>query len=75
MRKDITIEAQPRTLRGKNEARRLRSYRTCWLPAEAPISYTAPRESGAYVPETAARLDDDRNLSDGARRCARKIAQ
>ncbi len=25
MRKDITIEAQPRTLRGKNEARRLRA--------------------------------------------------
>lgn len=59
----------------KDEARRLRSYRTCWRPAHEPVVYAAPRESGAYVPETAAGLDDDRNLTDGARRCARKIAQ
>ena len=62
------------TVLPQNEARRLRSYRTCWRPAVEPIAYAAPRESGAYVPETAARLDDDRNLTDGARRCARKIA-
>jgi broad specificity phosphatase PhoE len=27
------------------------------------------------VPETAARIEDDRNLTDGARRCARKLAE
>lgn len=37
--------------------------------------YATPKESGAYVPELSARLDDDRNLTDGARRCARKIAE
>jgi hypothetical protein len=58
----------------KDEARRLRSYRTCWRPADDPIAYAASRESSAYVPETSASVDDDRNLTDGARRCARKIA-
>jgi hypothetical protein len=33
------------------------------------------RETGAYVPELSARLEDDPNLTDGARRCARKIAE
>ena len=33
-----------------------------------------PRDSGEYVPEMAARIDNDRNLTDGARRCARKLA-
>jgi hypothetical protein len=37
--------------------------------------YDLPRQSGAYVPELSARIDDDRNLTDGARRCARKIAE
>jgi hypothetical protein len=35
----------------------------------------APRETGAYVPELAARIDNDPNLTDGARRCARKLAE
>jgi hypothetical protein len=34
-----------------------------------------PKETGAYVPELAARIEDDRNLTDGARRCARKLAE
>lgn len=34
-----------------------------------------PKDTGAYVPELSARLDNDRNLTDGARRCARKIAE
>lgn len=34
-----------------------------------------PRDSGAYVPEMAAHVDADRNLTDGARRCARKLAE
>jgi hypothetical protein len=33
------------------------------------------RHLTAYVPELAARLENDRNLTDGARRCARKIAE
>lgn len=37
--------------------------------------FAPPEDSGAYVPETAARLEDDRNLTDGARRCARKLAE
>jgi hypothetical protein len=37
--------------------------------------YAAPKDTGAYVPELSARLDDDPNLTDGARRCARKLAQ
>jgi hypothetical protein len=34
-----------------------------------------PRASRAYVPELAARVEDDANLTDGARRCARKLAE
>jgi broad specificity phosphatase PhoE len=59
----------------KDPTRQMRSYRTCWLPAEEKPLRAPPRESGAYVPETAARLEDDRNLTDGARRCARKLAE
>lgn len=33
------------------------------------------RTAAPKVPELAARLDDDRNLTDGARRCARKLAE
>jgi DNA-binding transcriptional ArsR family regulator len=53
----------------------MRSYRTCWLPADHPELATPPRDTGAYVPELAARVDDDTNLTDGARRCARKLAE
>jgi len=35
----------------------------------------APRDTGAYVPALSARLEDDPNLTDGARRCARKLAE
>src|SRR5262245_20897994 len=53
-----------------------RSRRTChrFSLYERPRS-TSPRPSGAYVPELAAMLEDDRNLTDGARRCARKLAE
>lgn len=59
-----------------HEERRLRALQTCHRPG----SYERPRfdparESGAYVPELSARLEDDRNLTDGARRCARKLAE
>ena|SRR5581483_4325163 len=59
----------------KNPARQLRSLRCCHLPAEEQPLHAPPRDSGAYVPELAARIDDDRNLTDGARRCARKLAE
>lgn len=35
----------------------------------------SPRDSRAYVPELSARIEDDANLTDGARRCARKLAE
>ena len=59
----------------KDPTRQMRSYRTCWLPAEEKPLRAPPRDSGAYVPEMATRLEDDRNLTDGARRCARKLAE
>jgi hypothetical protein len=61
---------------GRASARRQRSLRSCHRPSlNGRPHYDPPRESGAYVPELSARLDDDRNLTDGARRCARKIAE
>lgn len=59
----------------KDPVRQLRSLRRCHLPAEERPLHAPPRDSGAYVPELAARIDDDRNLTDGARRCARKLAE
>src|ERR1022692_3058302 len=59
----------------KDPIRQLRSLRCCHLPAEEQPLHAPPRNSGAYVPELAARIDDDRNLSDGARRCARKLTE
>jgi hypothetical protein len=59
----------------KDPVRQQRSLRCCHLPAEEPPLHRPPRDSGAYVPELAARIDDDRNLTDGARRCARKLAE
>jgi hypothetical protein len=52
----------------------MRSYRTCWLPADHP-EMPPPKPTGAYVPELAATLDNDARLTDGARRCARKLAE
>jgi DNA-binding transcriptional ArsR family regulator len=65
--------SSPPTIR--NENRRQRSLRSCHLPAEPKPRHTPPRDSEAYVPELAARIEDDRNLTDGARRCARKLAE
>src|SRR5690242_14124731 len=57
------------------EARRTRSLRHCHLPAEPRGRRPKPRDTGAYVPEMAARVDNDLNLTDGARRCSRKISE
>ena len=59
----------------KDPARQMRSLRSCHLPAKEQPLHAPPRDSAAYVPELAARIDDDRNLTDGARRCARKLAE
>jgi hypothetical protein len=59
----------------KDEDRRHRSLRSCHMPAEPKPFQAQPRDSGAYVPEMAARIEDDPNLTDGARRCARKLMQ
>lgn len=56
--------------------RRERSLRSCHRHAlqERPRSRPVV-DSGAYVPEMAARIEDDPNVTDGARRCARKLAE
>lgn len=56
-------------------ARRERSLRHCHRAAEPKPRHPKPRDTGAYVPETAARIENDLNLTDGARRCARKLAE
>ena len=62
--------------RAIREERRKRSLQTCHRHSlyEEP-RFAPPKETGAYVPELAARLEDDPNLTDGARRCARKLAE
>jgi hypothetical protein len=58
------------------QERRTRSLQTCHRYSLYERARTAPpKDSGAYIPELAARLDDDPNLTDGARRCARKLAE
>ena len=75
-RDGIRIERNPSpALLPKDEDRRQRSLRSCHLPAEPKPRQAPPRDSGAYVPEMAARIEDDPNLTDGARRCARKLAE
>lgn len=59
----------------RNEDRRQRSLRSCHLPTESKPRHAPPPDSDAYVPEMSARIEDDRNLTDGARRCARKLAE
>ena len=58
------------------ELRAKRSLQTChrYSLYERPRT-ESPCETGAYVPELSARLENDRNITDGARRCARKIAE
>jgi hypothetical protein len=75
-RDGIRIEQSPSpAVPPKNEDRRQRSLRSCHLAAEPKQLQAQPRDSGAYVPEMAARIEDDPNLTDGARRCARKLMQ
>jgi hypothetical protein len=57
-------------------ARRERSLQTCHRYGlyERP-RHARPEETGAYVPALSATLENDRNLTDGARRLARKLAE
>jgi hypothetical protein len=75
---DGTIMTIPPSARGPCpdcHARRSRSLKHCHLPAEPKPRHAPPRDTGAYVPEMAARIENDRNLTDGARRCARKVLE
>ena len=74
--KNRIAEQGPRDNRVVDPARRKRSLQTChrYAIAERPRK-PAPGDTGAYVPELAARIDNDPNLTDGARRCARKLAE
>ena len=54
-------------------ARRERSLNHCHLPVEPKPRHPSPRDTGAYVPEMAAHIDNDRNITDGARTCARRV--
>lgn len=67
---------RPMNVPAADPERRARSLNTCHRYALTERSCKpAPRASRAYVPELAACIEDDPNLSDGARRCARKLAE
>jgi hypothetical protein len=72
----IAPAAAPKHTTPEQQERRMRSLRTCHLPSlyERP-RHAPPKDTGAYVPAMSARLDNDPNLTDGARRCARKIME
>lgn len=58
------------------EKRRKRSLQSChrFRLYERP-RHAKPKDTGAFVPPASARIENDRNLTDGARRCARKIME
>lgn len=66
----------PLPFRAVDPERRARSLQTChrFAAVEQPVR-KARMDGNAYVPELSARIDNDPNLTDGARRCARKIAE
>lgn len=73
------VPGQPEPIRiapNSDPERSRRSRNTChrYSIAERPRQ-AAPRDNRNYVPELAARIEDDPNLTDGARRCARKLAE
>jgi hypothetical protein len=49
--------------------------RHCHLPVQPKPRLAWNPTNGRFTPELAAAIDDDPNLNDGARRCARKIAE
>jgi len=59
----------PKHYTPEQQERRMRSLRKCHLPSlyQRP-RHAPPEDTGAYVPVMSARLDNDPNLTDGARR-------
>jgi len=56
--------------------RQRRALQTCHrYKAQELVLPSREKPSKAYVPELSARLEEDTNLTDGARRCGRKIAE
>lgn len=57
--------------------RRSRSLQTAhrYATPKKQVARGVQKDSGAFVPELAARLENDPAITDGARRCARKIAE
>lgn len=67
---------QPMPRGEESRERQKRSLQTCHrYRLHEARRYPPEPEAGAYVPELSARLDNDRNLTDGARRLARKLAE
>lgn len=69
---------QTRNTRPRNEVnpRSLRSLRSCHRYAAPEIpDYVPPEDTGAFIPSASANIENDRALTDGARRCARKILE
>jgi hypothetical protein len=66
----------PKHYTPEQQERRMRSLRKCHMPSlyQQP-RHAPPKDTGAYVPPISARLDNDQNVTDGARRCARKIME
>lgn len=57
-------------------ARQARSLKSCHrFRSDEPDHRAFADRGGAYVPEMAARLDRDPNLTDGARRCGRRLVE
>ncbi len=59
----------------QRSARSARSLRTCHRPALHEPQRPYSGNSEAFVPQCSARLLNDPNLSDGARRCAMKLLE
>ena len=73
---ETIVNSEYREYLAAKEERRACSLQTCHRfslyerPRHAP-----PRDTGAYVPQASAGIENDRNLTDGARRCARKLLE
>jgi hypothetical protein len=67
---------QPAARSAESEMRGQRSLQTCHrYRLHEARRYPREPETGAYVPELSAKLESDRNLTDGARRLGRKLAE
>jgi hypothetical protein len=77
IRESLTAPAPPPPhYTPEQQERRMRSLRKCHMPSlYARPRHPRPKDSGAYVPACAANLGKDPNLTDGARRCARKLME